>query len=173
MGHKLGLASDERMEKVLDKKNDVQQLAADLSKIKVEPELINDELINLSTSTISERVYATNLIRRPQLGIKDLKAVHPEIKTLLDKYSSEVQEQVEIQIKYESYIDREQKLAEKIGSLDSYKIKSDFDYDRVKALSAEGREKLKKIRPETIGQASRISGVSPADISILTIYLGK
>lgn len=173
MGHKLGLASDDRMEKVLDKKNDVQQLAAELSKIKVEPELINSELINLNTTTIQEKVNATNLLRRPQLGIKDLKAVHPELKTLLDKYSTEVQEQVEILIKYESYIDREQKLAEKIGNLDSYKIIGDFDYDRVKALSSEGREKLKKIKPETIGQASRISGVSPADISILTIYLGK
>jgi tRNA uridine 5-carboxymethylaminomethyl modification enzyme len=173
MGHKLGLATDNRMEKVIDKKNDVEQLAGELAKIKVEPELINHELINLSTTTIREKVYATNLIRRPQLGIKDLKSVHPELKTLLDRYSTEVQEQVEIQIKYESYIDREKKLAEKIGNLDAYKIKSDFDYDRVKALSAEGREKLKKIKPETIGQASRISGVSPADISILTIYLGK
>ena len=173
MGHKLGLASDARMEKVLDKKNDVEQLARELAKVKVEPELINNELLNLSTTTIREKVYATNLIRRPQLRIEDLKSVHPELKTLLNRYSTEVQEQVEIQIKYESYIDREQKLAEKIGNLDAYKIKSDFDYDRVKALSAEGREKLKKIKPETIGQASRISGVSPADISILTIYLGK
>jgi tRNA uridine 5-carboxymethylaminomethyl modification enzyme len=92
---------------------------------------------------------------------------------LVNRYSTEIQEQVEIGIKYESYIDREQKLAEKIGTLDNYKIKPDFEYDRVKALSSEGREKLKKIKPETIGQASRISGVSPADISILTIYLGK
>lgn len=173
MGHKLGLASDDRMEKVLDKKSDVQQLAAELAKIKVEPDLINNELINLSTATIRERIFATNLIRRPEIGLKELKTIAPEINTLLSKYSIEVQEQVEILIKYESYIDREQKLAEKIGNLDAYKIKGDFDYDRVKALSAEGREKLKKIKPETIGQASRISGVSPADISILTIYLGK
>jgi tRNA uridine 5-carboxymethylaminomethyl modification enzyme len=173
MGHKLGLASDDRMEKVLDKKNDVKQLAAELSKIKVEPDLINNELANLSTAAIREKVFATNLIRRPEIGVKELKTLDPEIKALLNKYSTEVQEQVEILIKYESYIDREQKLAEKIGNLDSYKIKGDFEYDRVKALSSEGREKLKKIKPETIGQASRISGVSPADISILTIYLGK
>ena len=173
LGHKLGLAGDDRMEKVLDKKNDVQQLAAELAKIKVEPDLINTELINLSTATIREKVFAANLIRRPEIGMKELKTLAPEINTLLNKYSVEVQEQVEILIKYESYIDREQKLAEKIGNLDSYKIKSDFEYDRVKALSSEGREKLKKIKPETIGQASRISGVSPADISILTIYLGK
>jgi tRNA uridine 5-carboxymethylaminomethyl modification enzyme len=173
MGHKLGLASDDRLEKVIDKKNDVKQLALELSKVKVEPELINNELANLSTAAIREKVFATNLIRRPEIGMKELKTLDPEIKTLLNKYSTEVQEQVEILIKYESYIDREQKLAEKIGNLDSYKIKGDFEYDRVKALSSEGREKLKKIKPETIGQASRISGVSPADISILTIYLGK
>ena len=76
-------------------------------------------------------------------------------------------------MKYLTYIDREEKLAKKIEGLENYKIKSDFDYDRVKALSSEAREKLKKIRPETIGQVSRISGVSPADVSVLTIYMGK
>jgi tRNA uridine 5-carboxymethylaminomethyl modification enzyme len=84
-----------------------------------------------------------------------------------------VQEEAEIDIKYESYIEREQKLAEKIGSLEEYRIKPDFDYDRVKALSSEAREKLKRIKPETLGQATRISGVSPSDISVLTIYMGK
>ncbi len=173
LGHKLGLASDERMEKVIDKKNDIKNLTSELAKVKVEPDLVNEELIGLSTATIREKILAVNLIRRPEIGMEALKTLNPEIKTLLNKYSKEVLDQVEIEVKYESYIDREQKLAEKIGSLDGYKIKSDFEYDRVKALSAEGREKLKKIRPETIGQASRISGVSPADISILTIYLGK
>jgi tRNA uridine 5-carboxymethylaminomethyl modification enzyme len=173
MGHKIGLAGDERMEKVIDKKSDIKQLTDELLKIKVEPNLINDELINLSTATIREKIHAVNLIRRPEIGMNELKTLNPEINALLGKYSTEVQEQVEIGIKYENYIEREQKLAEKIGNLDSYKIKSDFEYDRVKALSAEGREKLKKIKPETIGQASRISGVSPADISILTVYLGK
>ncbi len=173
MGHKLGLASDERMGKVLDKKGDIKELTEELAKVKIEPNLINDELINLSTATIREKIHAVNLIRRPEIGMRELKTLNPEINALLGKYTTEVQEQVEIVIKYENYIEREQKLAEKIGNLDSYKIKSDFEYDRVKALSAEGREKLKKIKPETIGQASRISGVSPADVSILTVYLGK
>jgi tRNA uridine 5-carboxymethylaminomethyl modification enzyme len=84
-----------------------------------------------------------------------------------------VKEQLSINIKYESYIDREQKLAEKINTLENYKIWSDFDYDNVKALSSEGREKLKKHKPETIGRASRISGVSPSDISVLSVFLGK
>jgi tRNA uridine 5-carboxymethylaminomethyl modification enzyme len=80
---------------------------------------------------------------------------------------------VEINIKYDSYIEREQMLVEKMGNLEDYKIRPDFDYDRVKALSSESREKLKRIKPETVGQASRISGVSPADVSVLTIYMGK
>jgi tRNA uridine 5-carboxymethylaminomethyl modification enzyme len=105
--------------------------------------------------------------------MKELKKIDSRMADTLKKYDEEVLQQVEINMKYETYIDREQKLAEKIGSLENYKIKSDFDYDRVKALSAEAREKLKKIKPETIGQMSRISGVSPADVSILTVYLGK
>jgi tRNA uridine 5-carboxymethylaminomethyl modification enzyme len=173
LGHKLGLASDERMEKVIDKRNDIKSLTEELSKIKVEPESVNEGLENFSTSAIRERIHAVNLLRRPQIGLNEFKEINSDLKTLFDKYSPEVQEQVEIAVKYESYIDREQKLAEKIGNLEAYKIMPDFEYDRVKALSSEGREKLKKIKPETIGQASRISGVSPADISILTIYLGK
>jgi tRNA uridine 5-carboxymethylaminomethyl modification enzyme len=173
LGHKINLATDERLEKLLDKKNAIQELTKELLKIKVEPSIVNQELNNLSTSTIKEKIQAVNLLKRPQIGIAELKQVDERLKSMLEKYPIEVQEQVEILVKYDSYIEREQKLAEKIGNLDNYKIRSDFEYDRVKALSAEGREKLKRIRPETIGQASRISGVSPADISILTIYLGK
>jgi tRNA uridine 5-carboxymethylaminomethyl modification enzyme len=173
LGHKINLATDERLEKVLDKKNAIEELTNALLKIKVEPSIVNEELSNLSTSTIREKIQAVNLLKRPQIGIAELKQIDAQLKNLLNKYTTEVQEQVEINVKYDSYIDREQKLAEKIEGLDTYKIRSDFEYDRVKALSAEGREKLKRIRPETIGQASRISGVTPADISILTIYLGK
>ena len=173
LGHKLGLASDDRLEKVIDKKNDIKELTETLAKIKVEPNEVNDELMNLSTATIREKIPVMNLIKRPEIGCTELKQLNSEIGNLLNKYDQEILEQVEIGVKYDSYIDREQKLAEKIGGLDNYKIKPDFEYDRVKALSAEGREKLKRIKPETIGQASRISGVSPADISILTVYLGK
>ncbi len=172
-GHKLGLATDDRMKKLLDKKADIAALIKELNKIRVEPEVINNGLASLNSSTISEKIPAINLLRRPHIGVNELKAIDPALKTLLEKYSAEVTEQAEIHIKYETYIDREQKLAEKIGSLENFKIKSDFDYDRVKALSSEAREKLKRIKPETIGQASRISGVSPSDISVLTIYLGK
>jgi tRNA uridine 5-carboxymethylaminomethyl modification enzyme len=173
LGHKLGLANDERMKNLLDKKSDINTLVQQLSKIKVEPDVVNEDLSSFNTATIKEKIPVINLLRRPHIGIAELKVIDKNLKALLDKYSSDVQEQVEIFIKYESYIDREQKLAQKIEGLENYKIRTDFDYDRVKALSSEAREKLRKIRPETIGQASRISGVSPSDISVLTIYLGK
>ena len=173
LGYKIGLASEDRYQAVLRKKSQVDTLLQELKKLRVSPDAINRELENLNTSGIQEKVSVAHLLKRPQLGIPETKSLTPEIKDLMNKYTDEVQEQAEITIKYESYIDREQKLAEKIGNLEDFKIKSDFNYDRVKALSLEAREKLKRIKPETLGQATRISGVSPSDISVLTIYLGK
>jgi tRNA uridine 5-carboxymethylaminomethyl modification enzyme len=172
-GHKLALATDERMNNLVDKKSDINSLIKELNKIRVEPSIVNEGLSNLNTATITEKIPVINLLRRPHVGMNELKALDPSLKSLIEKYSNDVTEQAEIHVKYEAYIDREQKLAEKIGSLENYKIIGSFDYDRVKALSSEAREKLKRIKPETIGQASRISGVSPSDISVLTIYLGK
>ncbi len=173
LSHKLGLATTERLEKVLDKKNDIAQLSKELKEMRVLPEGVNDQLAELNTSLITEKISVISLLRRPQVGIPELKRIDSAVSEKLNKYSEEVQQQVEIDLKYESYIEREKKLAVKIEGLEDYKIKSDFDYDRVKALSSEAREKLKRIRPETIGQMSRISGVSPADVSVLTVYLGK
>lgn len=172
-GYALGLASAERFEKVQQKKQAITALSKELNELRVAPELANDELEKLGTTVINEKIPAVNLLKRPQLGINDLKKLDSHLANKLNTFSEEVQQQVEINLKYESYIDREQKLAEKIESLEHYTIKPDFDYDRVKALSSEAREKLKRIRPATIGQMTRISGVSPADVSILTVYLGK
>lgn len=171
--HGLGLASDERMLRVIDKKADIQRLTKELKDFKADPEAVNDSLLLLNTAAIKEKSTVINILRRPHIGMQELQSIHPELKSLLNRYSPEVQEQVEINVKYESYIDREQKLAEKIGTLENFRIRADFDYARIHALSAEGREKLLKIKPETLGQASRISGVSPSDISVLTIYLGR
>ena len=173
LGYKLGLADESRFEKVLSKKNDMQRLTKELEEMRAEPGIVNRELEQIGTSPIPEKVSVVSLLRRPQIGMTELSKLDSRIKKTLDQYSEEVQQQVEINLKYESYIEREKKLAEKIESLENYKILPDFDYDRVKALSSEAREKLKRIRPETIGQMSRISGVSPADVSILTVYLGK
>jgi tRNA uridine 5-carboxymethylaminomethyl modification enzyme len=171
--YKLGLASEERMQRVETKKRNIDELLKTLQNTKVDPAEINAELEGLNTSTIRERLPVVNLLRRPQIGIQALKSIDDRIRNVINKFDQEVQEQTEIHVKYETYIEREQKLVEKIGTLEDYKIKTDFDYDRVKALSSEAREKLKRIKPETIGQASRISGVSPSDISVLTIYMGK
>jgi tRNA uridine 5-carboxymethylaminomethyl modification enzyme len=173
LGYKLGLADEARMKNVSIKKAAVESLVDELKKLKTNPEEINSDLEKMNTSLIREKVSVAHLLKRPQIGINELKNLGNEVDKVIRKYSIEVLEQAEINIKYESYIEREQKLAEKIEGLEDYKIRGDFEYDRVKALSSEGREKLKKIKPETIGQASRISGVSPSDISVLTIYLGK
>jgi tRNA uridine 5-carboxymethylaminomethyl modification enzyme len=172
-GHDLGLASDERIEKVKSKKEDIAALSKELREMRADPSVVNQGLALLESAEISEKVPVVNLLRRPHIGMTELKKIDPTIENRLNKYRDEILQQVEIVLKYESYIEREQKLAEKIEDLESYIIKSDFDYDRVKALSSEAREKLKRVRPETIGQMSRISGVSPADVSILTVYLGK
>ncbi|MEY4929649.1 MAG: tRNA uridine-5-carboxymethylaminomethyl(34) synthesis enzyme MnmG [Bacteroidota bacterium] len=172
-GHELGLASDERLENVKSKKETIAALSKELKEMRAEPLSVNGGLALLGSAQITEKIPVVNLLRRPHIGMNELKKIDSRIADQLTKYSAEILEQVEVALKYESYIEREQKLAEKIESLESYIIKSDFDYDRVKALSSEAREKLKRVRPETIGQMSRISGVSPADVSILTVYLGK
>ncbi len=172
IGHSLGLASDEMLDKMLDKKNDVSRIINDLQQKRVEPD-INDSLNNLNTATISQKLPVLGLLKRPELSIFNLKNLNSELNEYLNKYDEHILQQAEIQVKYDSYIKKEYELAEKMEQLDSKKIRDQFNYDEVKALSAEAREKLKKIKPQTIGQASRISGVSPADISILMVYLSK
>jgi tRNA uridine 5-carboxymethylaminomethyl modification enzyme len=171
-GHKLGLADDKRLDNLLDKENAIKEVLEQLSKIKIDPVEANDQLTNMDTAVIKEKASALSLLKRPQVNIKSLLPLNKDINKL-SKQPDEVLEQAEIQIKYQAYIEKEFELAKKMESLDNYKIREDFDYTRVKALSAEGREKLRKINPSTLGQASRISGVSPADISVLMVYLGK
>jgi tRNA uridine 5-carboxymethylaminomethyl modification enzyme len=172
-GHALGLASDERLENLKEKKLILAEVMKDLTKLKIEPGAVNSSLIELQTSEIKEKISAELLLKRPEITLTALMSLNSDLRNLFSKYPLDILEQAEIQIKYQSYIAREQKLAQKIEGLEDYKIRTDFDYEKVKALSSEGKEKLKKTRPETIGQATRISGVSPSDISILTVYLGK
>ena len=173
IGHRIGLADDERVSAVHDKTENIRKLAVELAKTKVDPDQVNARLTELSSANIREKVSVTHLLKRPEITLREIRQLHSSLPQLIDSYSADVAEQVEISVKYDTYIDREQKMAEKIESLEHYRIRPDFDYDRVKALSSEAREKLKKIRPETLGQVSRISGVSPADVSVLTVYLGK
>lgn len=172
-GHDIGLASDERLQKMLDKKSSTAALINELKQKKLNPESINEGLEQLGTAAIQEKISAEKLLKRPQIGVSELASITPELASTLEKYSKEVQEQAEIQIKYDSYIEKEQQMVEKLSNMENFRIPSRFDYLSITALSNEGKQKLNKIRPETLGQASRISGVSPADLSILTVYLGR
>lgn len=172
-GYQLGLASEDRRNKVQEKILLTAQLNNDLKQKKLSPQEVNEQLSKLRSAEIKEKSSIYKLLKRPGIGLKQLRSLTPELEGYFSKYNQEILEQSEVSVKYETYIDKEQKLAERIQSLDGQPLKSDFDYDQITALSAEAKEKLKKIKPETIGQASRISGVSPADISILMIYMGK
>jgi tRNA uridine 5-carboxymethylaminomethyl modification enzyme len=173
LGHAIGLASDERLDKMVSKKTETAKLVNDLKQKKFNPDAINAGLERLETATITEKISAEKLLKRPQLGIKELATLSDELAEYLTKYTNEVIEQAEIQIKYESYLEKEQLMVEKLANMEDFKIPTTFDYMGITALSNEGRQKLHKIRPETLGQASRISGVSPADLSIVTVYLGR
>lgn len=173
IGHALGLADEERFQKMLLKKSETAKLVNDLKQKKFTPEEINPALSQLETATISEKISAEKLLKRPQIGLAEIASLSTEIGEYLGKYLPEVREQAEVQIKYESYLEKEQLLVDKLSSMEDFKIPAAFDYLAITALSNEGRQKLHKVRPETLGQATRISGVSPADVSILTVYLGR
>ncbi|MEQ8478950.1 tRNA uridine-5-carboxymethylaminomethyl(34) synthesis enzyme MnmG [Fulvivirga sp.] len=172
-GHSIGLADDARLNNVFDKKNELDALLNDLNQKRIEPSVSNDVLQDLNTATLKQRVPVINILKRPEVNIQHLKELNPELSTYLSKYNDDILQQAEIAVKYETYIEKERLLAEKMESLEDKKIRNNFDYSDIKALSSEGRQKLIRIKPSTIGQASRISGVSPSDISILMVYLSK
>ncbi|QSE98145.1 tRNA uridine-5-carboxymethylaminomethyl(34) synthesis enzyme MnmG [Fulvivirga lutea] len=172
-GHSIGLASDDRLEKLFDKKNDLNRLINDLNQKRIEPDESNGALSELNTATLKQRVPVINLLRRPEVGINDLAKLNQELNAYISEYQEDTLFQAEVSVKYETYIEKERQLAEKMESLENKKIRDNFDYTEIKALSAEAMQKLIKIKPKTIGQASRISGVSPSDISILMVYLSR
>ncbi len=173
IGHALGLASDDRLKKVEHKKQQTEALLTAFKQTKLKPDFLNPYLENLGTATVKESTPLLNLLKRPQITLEAFAQAHQEVATLTAAYDIEVQEQAEILVKYETYIDKEQKMAERVAELEDYKIPADFDFAQINGFSKESTEKLNKIRPETIGQASRVSGVRPSDIAILLMYLGK
>ncbi|UYZ58382.1 tRNA uridine-5-carboxymethylaminomethyl(34) synthesis enzyme MnmG [Hymenobacter latericus] len=173
LAHKLGLASDERMQRVEQKRRQTADVLEYLNKKAVEPGEINGLLVELGSAPISEKTRAVNLLRRPQIELADLQRALPELNQYLGTYGAEALEQASIHVKYETYIEKENQQAKRMGELEDVRIVGRLDYKQMPALSHEAREKLLRIQPETIGQASRISGISPADISVLMVYLGK
>lgn len=173
IGNRIGLLDDKRYEKVKVKENRVEAAIEELKKIKIEPSEGFDLFDKLNISRLRERTSAALLLKRPQIELTGIKDLNEKLNNFYSTYKTEELEQAEINIKYESYIEKESKMAQKINTLENSLIPTTLDYSKITALSAEGKEKLRKIKPLTIGQASRISGVSPSDISILMVYLGK
>lgn len=172
-GHHIGLADITRLENVRQKVSEVEQIIAQFNSIKLLPDEINPALEQLETATIREKVTVTQLLKRPQLTIARLAQVDTDVSNIVSKYSQDAIQQAEIHLKYDSYIEKEKLLVDKMNRLEDLTIIPNFNYDGVTSLSYEGREKLKKTRPATIGQASRISGVSQSDISVLMLFIGR
>jgi tRNA uridine 5-carboxymethylaminomethyl modification enzyme len=172
-GYKLGLADQSRLENVQRKMKEVDEIITEFTALKLLPDEINVALATLDTAPIREKTSVTQLLKRPQLSIEKLKVAAPTIESLLEKYGKDAIQQAEIHLKYDSYIEKEKLLVDKMNRLEDLSIIDGFNYDIVTSLSFEGREKLKRTRPATIGQASRISGVSPSDISVLMLFIGR
>ena len=174
VSHSLGLASDERLAACDLKYKQSQNLITFLKTQSILPAEINPVLTTKESALIKQSGKADKILSRPNINLEDLKncgSVESYIST--NNLSKEVQDQAEIQIKYSGYIQKEKNNADKLNRLESVKIPKDFDYKKLKSISAEALEKLNKIKPETISQASRISGVSPNDISVLLVYMGR
>lgn len=172
LSHKLGLASDERMERVQRKMHDAAAIAKFFKKTSIEPNDINPILASQNTAPIDQKLKMFQIVSRPQMNI-DLIAQVPFVKEELSKYDAETLEQAEINMKYEGYIEKEQQLVDKMNKLEDVRISENFDFSKLGSMSIEAREKLNAVKPRTLGQASRVSGVSPADISVLMVYMGR
>ena len=167
-GHKVGLISDERYDKFLDKKNKINELVKLLSNNKITPTRKTNEILNeIGTTPLKDGITLYDLLKRPEIGFKEIE------KFIEIDYSEDIKEQVKINVKYEGYIVKAKREAEKMVDLDNKRIPDDIDYNKIKNLASEARQKLNEVRPNSIGQALRISGVNPADISILMVYLKK
>lgn len=173
LSYRLGLASQERMDKVVQKRSEVVQIRQILDQVALEPTEVNPFLQSRGSTPINQKQRVVQILSRPNIGLKALTAEIPPLHGILAKFSPEVLEQAEIQIKYNVYIEKERELAKRIGQLEELAIPDNFDYDRIAAISAEALQKFKRIKPRTLGQASRISGVNPSDVQILMVYMGR
>ena len=173
MSYRLGLASQERMDKVLQKRKEVDAIKHNLKTTSIEPLEINEFFGRVGSATITEKQKLEKILLRPNLSLKELMNHMPRINEALAGYSDESIEQAEIQTKYQVYIDKEKELVDRMKQLEDLEIPERFDYQRIVALGAEAREKLIRVKPKTLGQASRISGINPADVQILMVYMGR
>lgn len=176
LAHQLGLIDDQRMNFVDQKRKLVQDTINFIKQVNVDPDVVNGLLESCQTSLIKQKTRLSQILLRPQINMRSLVEQVPELKKFVQSFADteyEVLDEVEILVKYEGYIVREQELADKLNKFEQLALQTDFDYHSISALSYEARDKLNKFKPATIGQASRISGVSPADISVLLVFMGR
>ncbi len=173
LSYRLGLATQERMDKVILKRNEVEAIKTVLRNIQLEPGEINGLLEQLGSSPLSEKQRVEKILLRPNLQLKDIMQHVSKLKDALISFQDESVEQAEIQTKYQVYIDKEKELVGRMRQMEDLSIPESFNYHNVQALSAEAKEKLNRIKPQTLGQASRISGINPSDVQILMVYMGR
>jgi len=173
LSYRLGLASQERMDKVIMKRESVAKIKAVLKDFAIEPGEVNNYFASISSSPITERQKAGKILLRPDVELDEFADAVPKLKEILNGYSGDALEQASIQIKYDTYIVKEKELVQRMSQLEELEIPETFDYKKIASLGNEAREKLTKIKPRTLGQASRISGINPSDVQILMVFMGR
>lgn len=176
IGHRIGLASQERYNRFVEKQDRIQELVAFLKNTNVNPDEINGLLREKETPELSSKTRFSHILTRPQLNLEDIISNTERLKpafNLNDEFTRSIIQEAEILIKYEGYIEKEKEVADKLIRLENVKLSPDFDYNALHSLTIEARQKLTAQKPQTLGQASRISGVSPADIAVLAVFLGR
>lgn len=176
IGHRIGLASQERYNRFVEKQDRIQELVEFLKNTNVNPDEINGLLREKETPELSSKTRFSHILTRPQLNLEDIISNTERLKpafNLNDEFTRSIIQEAEILIKYEGYIEKEKEVADKLIRLENVKLSPDFDYNALHSLTIEARQKLTAQKPQTLGQASRISGVSPADIAVLAVFLGR
>lgn len=176
IGHRIGLASQERYNRFVEKQDRIQELVEFLKNTNVNPDEINGLLREKETPELSSKTRFSHILTRPQLNLEDIISNTERLKpafNLNDEFTKSIIQEAEILIKYEGYIEKEKEVADKLIRLENVKLSPDFDYNALHSLTIEARQKLTAQKPQTLGQASRISGVSPADIAVLAVFLGR
>lgn len=176
IGHRIGLASQERYNRFVEKQDRIQELVEFLKNTNVNPDEINGLLREKETPELSSKTRFSHILTRPQLNLEDIISNTERFKpafNLNDEFTKSIIQEAEILIKYEGYIEKEKEVADKLIRLENVKLSPDFDYNALHSLTIEARQKLTAQKPQTLGQASRISGVSPADIAVLAVFLGR
>jgi tRNA uridine 5-carboxymethylaminomethyl modification enzyme len=173
LSHKIGLATDQRLEICEKKRVEVKELTESLQKFNIEPDEINTYLESVYSSPLVTKQKASQIVLRPGIDLRKMVENVVSLNEMAQQYDREVLEQAEVQLKYSTYIEKEKLMVEKMSQLENLSIPANFNYDQLVSLSNEARQKFKKIQPRTLGQASRISGVNPSDIQILLLFMGR